>query len=363
MKKVVVSIVSLILPMLCQGQSFEYNFGLDYHFINSEYSKSHNYFEKSGTLNLANFTAEAGFRFKSDKRFNHIVRAGAVFSKEMGTEYDEIGKNALLYYRFDAKTTWGKFSAVFGSFPTSFSEGEYCEALLSREYKARDVAYEGMFFKYREPSFYAELGLDWFSKYDKVRRERFQILTAGDWKIVDWLHFGWDAGIYHFSVSETFANVVDNMLAHPYLKFKPSVSLQELYLSAGWIQKYDWDRQYPDQQLFNGGALATFEIRNWGFGVRNSFFFGKDLMPNYIHDELYVIYGTDLYKGNLFYHTQIQGYSLYNSTEISYSAKLGGRVEFKAGAIFHIGNPTDAFGLFRGCQQFAEVKVNLDQFR
>lgn len=363
MKNLAFTLICLMLPLLCYGQTFDYNFGLDYHFVNSEYAKSHNYFEKSGTLNLVNFTTEAGFSFKSDKGFKHIVRGGTVISKDMGAGFNEIAKDWLLYYMFYGKTTWGNFSAAFGSFPSSFSEGDYCEAIISREHKAQDVSYEGIFLKYRESAFFAEIGLDWFSKYSETRRERFQILTSGDWKMLDWLHLGWDASMYHFSVSEVFRNVVDNILVHPYLKFRPSTLFQELYASAGWIQKYDWDRQYPDQKIFNGGALLTFEIRNWGFGIKDNFYFGNDLMPNYIHDEDYVIYGTDLYKGNLFLHTQIQGYSFYNNTEIYYSAKLGGRVELKAGAVFHIGNPTDAFGLYRGCQQFATVKVNLDQFR
>ena len=363
MKNVVSTLSLLLLASLCWGQSFEYNIGVDYNFINSEYSKSHNYFEKSGTLNLVNFTSELGFSFKSDKGSKHAVRGGSVLLKDMGTSFEEIGKDWLLYYRFDKKMLWGNFSAVFGSFPSSFSEGDYCEPVMSREQKAIDAVYEGMFFKYKESAFYAELGLDWFSKYGNTRRERFQILSAGDWAMLDCLHFGWDASIYHFSVSEMYRNVVDNMLVHPYVKYKPDVPLQELYASAGWIQKYDWDRQFPDQKIFNGGALATFEVRNWGFGIKDNFYFGNDLMPNYIKDYDYVIYGTDLYKGNLFYHTQINGYSFYNSTEIYYSAKLGGRVELKAGAIIHIGNPTDAFGLYRGCQQFASVKVCLDQFR
>ena len=56
MKNVVSTLSLLLLASLCWGQSFEYNIGVDYNFINSEYSKSHNYFEKSGTLNLVNFT-------------------------------------------------------------------------------------------------------------------------------------------------------------------------------------------------------------------------------------------------------------------------------------------------------------------
>ena len=363
MKKVLTIIALMASASPLFAQKFDWNVGIDYNFINSEYTPSKNLFEKSGTLNLANFRAEVGFVFDKEKNTKHTVRGGTFYSKDMGTSFNEINKEWLFYYQLDKKTTWGNFSAIFGSFPASFSEGDYCEVIKSAENKAIDVAYEGMFFKYKEKAFFAELGLDWFSKYGTNRRERFQILTAGSWSITDWLQLGWDASMYHFATSTTLKNVVDNVLAHPYIKYAPQTGFDKLSISAGWIQKYDWDRQYPDQKFFNGGALAVVEVERWGVGIKNDFFFGQDMMPNFIHDDNYIIYGTDLYQGNIFYHTQISGFSFYNKLDVYYSTSIGGRVKIKAGAMAHFGNPTERFSFFRGWQQYASVTVNLDKFR
>ena len=364
MKKFLLPVIFILSALTARAQQFDYNVGVQYGFINSEYSSSKNLFEESGTFNRANLTAEAGMRFDQKAGLTHTVRGGLVFGKELGLSIeDQLDKQFLAYYRIDKKTLWGNLSAAMGIFPRNFSEGKYHEAIFSKEHCFTDTAFEGMMIKYREKGFYGELGLDWFGKYGTGSRERFQILSAGKWTMFGDFSLGWDACIYHFACSEELSNVVDNMFAHPYVLYEPATSLQKFSVSAGWMQKYDWDRACPDEKKFNGGLTANLKIGHWNVGLDNELFFGQDLMPNFIESNDGVFYKTDLYFGNRFYHTQIEGFSLYNRAEIFYEPSIGDWIKLRISAIFHIGNPTGEFGFFRGWQQLLTVAVDLDSLR
>lgn len=346
------------------SQEFDYNAGFGYHFDNAEYSQSHNLFQPSGTVHLADFYAEGGFSFDSGRNMKHKVLVGFDVAKNMGEQSDDnLNKELLLSYQMDVKTLWGSFSAVFGCFPRTFSEGEYCDALFGRDIYYTDRNFEGIFLKYREKGFYSEIGLDWMGMYGPDRRERFQIMSAGKWKMSDWLWFGWDASMYHFAGSEVFRNVVDNMMVHPYLQISPDVSMQKFSLSAGWIQKYDRDRSVEGSASFHGGALINLGLKNWNVGVENDFYFGQDLMPLFAGSNNGVKYGTDLYFGNRFYHTQIEGFSIYDRAEIYYEPSITSWLDFRVSAIFNVGNPTQEFSFFRGWQQMLSLRVNLEKIR
>ena len=363
MKKLLISLACIFAAVSLSAQQFDYNVGIRYGFINSEYTASHNLFEESRTFNRANLTAEAGIRFDQNKT-THLLRGGLAYGKDLGISLeDQLDKQLLAYYQIDRKTRWGNLSAAMGIFPRTFSEGSYHEAIFSKEHCFTDLAFEGMMLKYREKGFYAEIGLDWFGKYGQSSRERFQILSAGHWKMFDSFYLGWDACLYHFACSEVFKNVVDNMFAHPYIMFSPKTEMQKLSISAGWMQKYDWDRAYPDDKIFHGGFTANVSLKKWNFGLDDNFFFGQDLMPNYIGSNKNKFYKTDLYFGNRFYHTQIDGFSIYNQAEFYYEPSLGDWAKLRISLIAHIGNPTGEFGFFRGWQQLLTVVVDLDSIR
>lgn len=360
MKKILLLCAALSFGPALAAQTFDYDIDFGYIFDNAEHTPSKGLFVPSGTLHLADLQARAGLSFNQGKT-THRLLAGFDVAANMGERTEQrYAPELLLSYRTDVKTLWGNFSAIFGVFPRTFSEGRYNEALFSRETYFTDRNFEGMFFKYKENGLYVELGLDWMGMYGQSTRERFQIMSAGSYRLADWLSFGWDASIYHFACSEKLKNVVDNMMAHAYLGFTPSIGFKKSELSVGWIQKYDWDRAIDGSQIFNGGALASLSLGNWGFGIQNDFYFGQDLMPLFIGSYDKVYYKTDLYFGNRFYHTQIEGFSFYDMAEAYYESILSSRINLRVSFIFHIGNPTSEFPAFRGWQQMLTLRVNLD---
>lgn len=364
MKKALTILLFASLSFAAKAQNFDYNIGFNYLFDNTEYSKwSHNLFEPSRTLHLADFHAEFGFTMQNGN-VKHGIYGGYDISREMGYQSTQspTEKEFLAYYKADVEFAKGNFSSIFGVFPRTFSEGEYNEAVYSKTNYFTDRNFEGMFLKYRNPSIYAEMGLDWFGKKDMFSRERFQIMSYGDYAPLNWLHLGWDFVMYHFATSEKFTNVCDNVMLHPFVSYTPQFGLQKSSLTAGWIQKYDRDRSTP-YKIFNGGALLNLKVKNWDFGFENDFFFGKDMMPNYMGINNGTYYQNDLYFGNKFYHTQIAGYSFYDRIELYYEPAITAGMKVRVSSVFHLGNPTSQFGTLRGFQQTMAVIIDLNEIR
>jgi len=364
MKKVLAIILISCCSLTAKAQHFDYNFGLQYAFVNNEFAQSLNLFETSGTVSVANFKSEIGLYVDSNDGFKHKLRTGVITHKAIKPKSSsDVTPYYLAYYQLNKKTTWGAFQASFGFIPRDYSTGEYSKVLFSDAYAFMNPTIDGLILSYKEKAFNAEVCFDWINSYQEENRERFQVFSAGSWEMAKSFYFGWEASIYHFAGSTLCPNVVDNITLHPYLRYSIPVNLQKLELSAGWIQKYDRDRREGYPTFYNGGAMFKLKAQNWNIGFENEFYFGQDLMPYYEGSINGIEYGSDLYFGNRLYHTQINGYSFVNRAELYYVPYVGKWIRVKALARFYIGNATQYFPAYRGCTQVLVVTLDLDALR
>ena len=365
MKKIFLLLALLLAWTSANAQRFDYDVRLDYLFNNGSYNASHELFEKNQTLHGLVFTPLVGVSVRQFGNVSHRAMIGIDVIKEFGTDtpYKDMFKEIVYFYNVEARLkNGGVLSGIAGCFPTSFLEHWFTQDTFSDEVTFRNRNFEGFGVKYRNTSIYTDLAFDTFSRRGDESRERMQLMSTGEWRFWRSLSFGWAAHALYFGPSDRLDNTVYNAKAFAYVKWAPKTALQDLSVSAGWVQTFQKDVA-ADETKLPGGLMTIQEVRHWNVGLHNNLYFGQDLMPLYAHSYHNVRYAADLYFGKRFYHTQIESYSLYDRVELYWEPRLASWASIRFAAVAHLGNPTDQFGFFRGWQQVVSVKFNLDPIR
>ena len=365
--KRIFSVFAMMLFCLCaSAQQFKYDAKFDYIFLNREFDRSHNVFEQSGTLHAARLTPLVGLDWNQGGLARHSLRLGVDLFKNMGEglEAGKVFNEVLLYYQAEVpvRRRRATFSAIAGIFPRSFSEGFYSDAFFSDESCYLDNNFEGMFFKYRAPHSYAELGLDWCGMKGLTRREAFRIMSAGrvDLFGTGLLGFGWSASMFHYAGSETVRGVVDNTLVNPYLKVDLSgvMPFQVLSLMAGPLIGYQWDRVAEPGARMPWGLESVFTVQNWNVGLENIYYHGDDM---YL---LYDRYGEAVYYGDPFYHWPWEGKSGFDKLSVYWQPRIAPCVSLRVAVELFFGEKTEACPvLYRGTNQKMTLVFDLEKLR
>ena len=366
MKKTILLLALLLAATGARAQRFEYDVRLDYLFNNGSYNASKELFESNKILHGLVFTPLVGVSVRQFGNVSHRAMIGIDVIKEFGiqTPHQDMFKEIVYFYNLEARLRdGGVLSGIAGCFPTSFLEHGFTQDFFSDEIAFRDRNFEGFGVKYRNRRLYADLAFDTFSRRAEDSRERMQLMATGEWNFFRTLSLGWTAYGLYFGPSDRLQNTVYFAKAFAYLKWAPKTDLQALSVSAGWVQTYHRDMAVDGEKLLPGGLMSIQEIRHWNFGLQNNLYFGQDLMPLYAHSYQGVRYAADLYFGKRFYHTQIEGFSLYDRAELYWEPRLADWVTIRFALAAHLGNPTNEFGLFRGWQQIVSVKFNLGSLR
>ena len=229
-----------------------------------------------------------------------------------------------------------------------------------------DPTIQGMAVRYRNPKgLRAELVLNWEGMYSEYSREKFRIFGAihKDWsREADkrW-YVGGGLSMFHFANSAlTEGNVVDNMLANPYVGFaskaaevvrrnadgRPTVERPFWYdFRAGFLWAPQRDRIADEGWKAPMGGELRVRLGWKGLEFENNLYVGENLMP------LFGRYGSELYAGERWYGTRDR---IYNRTRLGYERSFASEtIRVQAGMIFH----TDGTGLYT--QQVVQVSVRL----
>jgi len=345
--------------------AFDWAVGFQYVFDNFEYSKSHEMYDCSDTQHGVRLTPEAGIAIPQGKDVLHRVRVGLDLFKEAGSDLPvgKIFNEVQLYYGVSALLgNGGIFEANAGCFSRKHFDGCYVGPAFDRFYLFSDSNVDGMLFKYRNKNIRAELGLDWLGKFadeeNPSRRERFQILTSGDWRFAGPFHLLWTGMFYHYACSLEETGVVDNHLINPMLEWRPNCWLDKLSIQAGGIFTYQWDRSYDDVIRAPMGFYSIQEFTKWQVSIVNRVYYGSDLQ--YYYDK----YGPSLYPGKRMFHTRRNCASFSDEVALSYFPRITGWLELGVEALFSFGSPDAVLGTkaYRGCRQLVTLKLDLERF-
>ena len=342
---------------------FAYDLDFDMQFDNREFDGTS--YTSSMTVFGARVTPAVGVGLQQKNGTKHRLMVGIDIMKDFGSarKNSELFDEITLYY--DVQKQIGKtgFEMVAGVFPRRYAEGSYSQAFYSDSLRFYDNNLEGLLLKFSRPKAYFEIGCDWMGMYDTYSRERFQIFSSGEGRVLPFLSLGYAASLYHFSFSGVSVGVVDNALVNPYLRFDMAsmTDMQTLAVRLGWLQALQNDRANVGHYVFPGGAEVVMEVQKWNVGLRNDMFIGTDIMPYYnTVDNAGYKYGNVLYMGSPFYRVWDDGrdgIGLVDRLEVYYAPKFGAPyLDMKVSAIFHFDGEK-----YCGCRQMVSLNFNLEK--
>lgn len=249
-----------------------------------------------------------------------------------------------IYYQFETENV----RAMAGIFPRSLLRGRYDPSFLGSAYSFYENCLEGFGAQYRSAKgSYVELAIDWEGMQQPRVREKFRLLSAGEYREGGGWYLGYAMTLLHYakpSDPTPEEGVVDHIQINPYVGFRLSGSWS-FDVRAGLIQTLQRDRIRETGWKDPRGGRLLLSLSRWGASLTNELYVGENLMP------FYDIYGSGLYAGGPFYATPKR---IYNQTQIAYNRRFfGDTLGIQAGLVFHY----DGVGL--GLQQILKISVNL----
>lgn len=342
---------------------FVYDVEFAMNFDNREYGEET--FSPSGTIFGARLSPSVGF-VKETYNSRHSLMAGAEFMKDFGdvrADGSGLFREAFFYYDYEKAFRESSFSLTAGIFPRSRSQEKWSTAFFSENYLWYNPYMEGMLMAYGWGNGHAELGCDWIGLHGAAHDVKEQFLLFSSGRISPLWHFsmGYNAYMMHLANSAAAPGVADNFLAEAYAEIELGGLLgifNEFTLRAGYIQSLQRDREVSSDFETPSLGEASVRISRSGFGIANSLYYGKDIMPLYgCSDTAGVVYGERLYFNDPFFRMRTDGSSdagTYDRLEVFYAPQTGGSLHLKFSAVFHFNNLS-----YSGCQQLITLSYNL----
>ena len=379
----------------------EFNADFHYFFDLRNFDACDEIFMPTETYNVARFSPSAIIRFDQNRNVTHRLALGVDLTKNLGVnptaevDFSEsehkqslsnIGlvKDIFFYYNYRSRIGKGLLDFYACIYPRTVLGGDYTRAIFADDLIYHDPNLEGVTLKYEAPRFKAEVTADILGKrgIDRVGGE--MVSTAGAFKVLDWASLGWAASYTHTNGNYLYYCDTDAAMFNPYAKvdFGQKLGIQALSLKAGAIASYQLDysisvidaetaEERGDRAHFPMGAEAVLDVRNWGLGIENTFYYGDNQMVyrSNTYDEISNagVYAGTLYSGETFYFTR-RGYpSWYDRLEFYWQPLDGGFVRARVSAVSHFilpsGGDENRIGPFIGMQAKASLLLDLDAFR
>lgn len=324
---------------------FDYDVRLGAFLDNGEYNSS---WKSPQTLSGAYVIPTAGLRFNG----GHRIMAGISFLQQFGQKPFGETPDFLAYYNFTGKV----FNGFGGLLPRAEMKGYYSRALFSDSVGYFKHTLAGALLQWEDERGQIEAFFDWNASDTKTGKESFMAGLAGQLKLGrrGLFYTGLAGYMYHYrpgtkSVEEgsTPNFLVDNVMYHVYggVDLGPVTALDILSLDVGIVGSMSRGRIEVGNAggwTARAGFHARFNIEWHGWGIEDTFFAGKGLMP------LWDLYGTQVYWGDAFYNAPV-----YNRTDLYWAKTLGKRLSIRAALVLHQTAQGVDF-----CQQ-ASVRVHL----
>ena len=281
--------------------NFLYNVDFATYFDNREYQTP---YQTSRTLFAFRLSPEVGIGLQDHHGGTHRLMAGVHYTQPLGAGWTHVRFSPTAYYDYDYKG----FSITLGAIPFTHR----MEALPNwLQYDS--IAYarpniQGALMSYASKWGFAEFMCDWRGAQLPEQREMFRLILNGEfqWR---WLTAG---GYFTLNHKANYApptpreGVCDDIFLHPRLgvNLTQYTPLDTLVLRVGYILGVQNHRE-AHLHSTPQGVLVDF-LLNWRFlGLRNTFYYGANLMP------YYAVFGADLHQGDPFCQSPI-----YNRTDL-----------------------------------------------
>lgn len=311
----------------------------DTFFDNREY-KEMGGFSPSCTYFSATLVLYGGLQWNE----RNSITAGIDLTQDFGDGAEFISDcKPVFFYSFRSQ----RVLASAGLIPNAQLLGRFSELFFDNAEWFYDNRIAGVLTHYRGKSGFVEFSIDWKGMQSPDIRERFRILTDGEWR-KGCFYGGYAFSMLHMansSDSEVPEGVVENLTANPYVGLRGG-RRWHFDLRAGLVQSIQRERKADKTYRPTGGEVAV-SVERWGLSLANHLYFGGTQMP------MYAQYGSLLYSGSPFFSTTEK---FYNRTALEFNRRFfNDTVGVRAGIVFHY----DGVGL--GTQQLLQVDVRLQK--
>ena len=344
-----------------QDLSFLWDLDFEFVFNNHEYAASEDAFAPSHTLAGARLTPSAGLGISSEDGSSHRIMAGLDLTRRFGSPFSisSLISEATLFYEYRKPFSFGSlFSMTAGIFPRSALQGEYTEVIVSDDIRFIDNNIDGLLLQMKTGRGSYEVCLDWNGMKSPTRRERFNVLTAGNVRITPLLSAGWQGMFQHYAgMVGVTGIVVDEDLLNPYLRlsFAEKAGIRCLDFTVGPMLAYQRDRRAKDRRFPLGADLIA-AIGHWSLTLSNELYWGDSLAPFWVGSDVTgTPYADNLYFRSPFYQVSIDGKrGFYDKIEFNWTPRIADWVFLRLGAAAHFN------GGFSGWQQKASIIFDLN---
>lgn len=308
--------------------SLLYNAGFDFLLDNTENTKSLSWDTRTRyALRLSGEIGLGIFDF-------HRIFLGGYGLQDMGQKrVFNAGGGIYAYYAYEREREIGTFGSTFGIFPRKKLLKIYPRSFFRDDFLFFSPASNGALLQYSSPKGRdikgrAEIVLDWFGGNLAKRDDEFFLLFGSEVSFFDSLNLGLDTLVFHFKNSdvlgkgESVANdvhLLDRILYNGYVEvdfrgFVPSFKkyLDKAQIGFSALGQIERKRRLSGNEPFYIGAgyEAGFKAQYKGFGIEESYYFGKPQMKYFGQ------YGEQLYEGLPLYQgefNRINAYYLYKN--------------------------------------------------
>ena len=284
---------------------FLYNVDALFFFDNREYKAP---WQWDQTLLGISLAPEIGVGITDKQGGKHRLMAGVHYTQPMGGNWRDIRLSPVAYYQYRYKN----FSMHLGSLPY---KNRICPLPSFLRYDSLSYFYpniQGALLQYESHLGYVEAMLDWRGLQRQDQREMFRIVINGEY-----IHSGFfrysAGGMAQLNHKANYADgvmphegVADDAYVSPSISidFAPPTPLDTLSLRASYIYGFQRYRKLSETYHVHGMLLELHLNWRW-LGLKNTFYYGGNLMP------LYYRFSTDLNQGDPFYRAP-----LYNRTDL-----------------------------------------------
>lgn len=234
-------------------------------------------------------------------KHKHSLRLGMELHREFANTDCFFIKHPIIMYSYKSR----HFNAFAGSMENNLSMGDYQGYIESDSIGIYDAIQEGFLFQLHGRDRFVEIGCNWLGRETDESRERFLVFSAGEIK-GSVISMSYTATMMHFAGSRQVRGVVDLYTVSPRLTLTVfnHRDIHSLNLFAEYVQTFQQDRKYCGYYIFPKGIELGVRYNIHNVGIENTCYFGDNLMPYFnTKDETGKNYGTDLYRGELFYST------------------------------------------------------------
>ena len=258
------------------------------------------------TLFAFRLSPEIGVGLTDREGGNHSLRAGVHYIQPMGGNWRDVRFHPTVYYEYLFKG----LSMRLGAVPYKYFIRQLPDFLRYDSIAYAQPNIQGALVQYQSKHGYVEAMCDWRGLQRPDQREMFRITVDGEYSYQGLFRY-FVGGVAQMNHKASYApptpreGVCDEALISPNIgiDFSAPTPLDVLFLRASYIFDYQRDREYHVKSMPQG-MLLEFMI-NWRWiGVKNTFYYGDNLMP------FYKIYGADFNQGDPFYQSKI-----YNRTD------------------------------------------------